>query len=245
MRIIFLLTIIIYTAQLASSQNISDVARWSYQDPTGTSRTMGVANAYGAMGGDYSVVHINPAGLADFRISEFIITPSLRAQKSTGFFTANAANTTTVHKTSLGLDNLSFVIASNPESRWTSSNFAMGYTRQAFFNRQFTIEGVTPGSITTYFAEKANGIKPDDLDDFIAFPAYNTGAIFDTDKDNFYETDFATEDTPVFKSQNVRQTGGTNELTMAWAGEYDHKLNVGLAVGVPIFNFEESKDYTE
>jgi len=227
------------------AQNISDVVRWSSTDPTGTARTLGVGSAFGAMGGDFSVININPAGIADFRISEFTFTPSLRTSNTESFFQSASSNVSFNKKSSLGLDNIGFVIASNPGTSLTSSNFAIGYSRMSDLQRNISIAGKTKGSITTYFAEQANGLTEDQLDEFISYPAYRTFAIFDADGDNFYETDFAEEDLPVMKAQEIIQTGGVNELTLGWAGEYQNKLNMGISIGVPFSSFEESKVYTE
>jgi hypothetical protein len=227
------------------AQNISDVVRWSSTDPTGTARTLGVGSAFGAMGGDFSVININPAGIADFRISEFTFTPSLRTSSTESFFQSASSNVSFNKKSSLGLDNIGFVIASNPGTSLTSSNFAIGYSRISDLQRNITIAGKTKGSITTYFAEQANGLSLNELDEFITLPAFDAGAIFDFDEDNFYETDFAESDLPVMKTQEIIQTGGVNELTLGWAGEYQNKLNMGVSIGVPFSSFEESKVYTE
>lgn len=227
------------------AQNISDVVRWSSTDPTGTARTLGVGSAFGAMGGDFSVININPAGIADFRISEFTFTPSLRSSSTESFFQSVSSNVSFNKKSSLGLDNIGFVIASNPGTSLTSSNFAIGYSRISDLQRNITIAGKTKGSITTYFAEQANGIAVDELDEFITFPAYNTGAIFGPDTENQYFTDFAESDLLVQKAQEIIQTGGVNELTIGWAGEYQNKLNMGISIGVPFSSFEESKVYKE
>lgn len=239
-----LLCIFISTLGL-QAQNISDVVRWSSTDPTGTARTLGVGSAFGAMGGDFSVININPAGIADFRISEFTFTPSLRTSSTESFFQSASSNVSFNKKSSLGLDNIGFVIASNPGTSLTSSNFAIGYSRISDLQRNITIAGKTKGSITTYFAEQANGIAVDELDEFITFPAYNTGAIFGPDTENQYFTDFAESDLLVQKAQEIIQTGGVNELTIGWAGEYQNKLNMGISIGVPFSSFEESKVYKE
>ncbi len=239
-----LLCIFISTLGL-QAQNISDVVRWSSTDPTGTARTLGVGSAFGAMGGDFSVININPAGIADFRISEFTFTPSLRTSSTESFFQSASSNVSFNKKSSLGLDNIGFVIASNPGTSLTSSNFAIGYSRISDLQRNVTLAGKTKGSITTYFAEQANGLSLNELDQFITLPAFDAGAIFDFDEDNFYETDFAESDLPVMKTQEIIQTGGVNELTLGWAGEYQNKLNMGVSIGVPFSSFEESKVYTE
>jgi hypothetical protein len=245
MKYILYTLILLVSINFIQAQGISDVARWSYTEPGGTARTFGVGGAFGAMGGDYSIININPAGIADYRKSEFTLSPSIRYTKTRGNFVAAPDNSLSIVKSNLGIENLGLVFASNPSSTWTSSNFVLGYSRILDLNRNFNIQGKTPGSITTYFAEKANSIQPDDLDEFIAYPAYNTGAIYDLEKDNFYESDFTSPTQLVEREQNIIQKGGINELAFGWAGEYDKRVNVGFTVGVPIYSFEENKLYTE
>lgn len=245
MRITYIMLFILSNYLQMSAQNISDVVRWSSIDQIGTARTLGVGSAFGAMGGDFSVININPAGIADYRISEFTFTPSLRGFKTDAWFEKDNNNIERSKGTRLGLDNIGFVIASNPGTSWTSSNFAIGYSRIADFGRNVLISGDIDGSITTYFAEQANGLTVDELDDFIAYPAYNTGAIFDIEKDGNYETDFASPFQTVFRTQEIIQRGGINELALGWAGEYENKLNLGFSIGVPFATFEESKTYVE
>ncbi|MBK9255679.1 MAG: hypothetical protein IPM42_09355 [Saprospiraceae bacterium] len=228
-------------------QNITDIVRWSDLDPAGTARTLGVGSAFGAMGGDFSVININPAGIADFRISEFTFTPSLNFSRTEAYFAADKNSLERSKRSGLGLDNIGFVISTNRKgSSWTSSNLAIGFSRIADFNRNIFVQGQSKGSITTMFAEKANTISEDDLDDFIAFPALSTGAIYDFDKDLFYDTDFtAYPEAVIQKEQELIQRGGINELAIGWAGEYQNKLNIGISMGIPFANFEETKVYQE
>ena len=155
--IIALLLLIISNVR---SQNISDIVRWSSLDQIGTARTLGVGSAFGAMGGDFSVININPAGIADFRISEVTFTPSLRGNKTKAYFDNDASSFENRKGTKLGLDNIGFVIANNPGSNWTSSNFAVGFSRIADMQRNVQLSGKIKGSITNYFAEQANEKTP-------------------------------------------------------------------------------------
>lgn len=245
MKNILTLILIIAAMITAKSQNISDVVRWSVVDQVGTARTLGVGSSFGSMGGDFSVININPAGIADYRISEFTFTPSLKSYKTDSWFNAAPDDQQRAKGSSLGLDNIGFVFASNPGSNLTSSNFAIGFSRISDLGRKSFLSGKIPGSITTYFAEKANTILPDDLDEFIAYPAYNVGAIYDFDKDGYYETDFGSPNQLVTRTQDIIQKGGINELTFGWAGEYKNLLNFGLSMGVPFASFDEQKTYTE
>ncbi len=246
MRSLYQIIIIsILTISSAIAQNVSDVVRWSSIDYVGTARTLGVGSAFGSMGGDFSVININPAGIADYRVSEFTFTPSLRGSKTTSWFKKDSLNRELSKSNRFGIDNIGFVFASKPGSSLTSSNFAIGFSRIADFNRNATISGTIPGSITTYFAEQANGNSVDELDDFITYPAYETGAIFDFDKDKFYETDFSSPSQKVKRSQQITQRGGINELALGWAGEYENQFNMGFSMGVPFATFEELKVYEE
>ncbi len=228
-----------------SSQNLTDVVRWSSIDYVGTARTLGVGSSFGAMGGDFSVISINPAGIADYRVSEFMFTPTVRSNKVDAYFAQDINGRQTKKGSTLGLDNIGFVLSSRPGSNWTSSNFAIGYSRIADLQRNVQISGKIKGSIATYFAEQANTKSVDDLDEYIAFPAYNTGAIFDFDKDKFYDTDFTNPAQEVFRNQDIIQKGGINELTLGWAGEYKSNINFGISAGIPFASFEELKTYSE
>ncbi|HMP30321.1 MAG TPA: hypothetical protein PKD85_12025, partial [Saprospiraceae bacterium] len=43
----------------------------------------------------------------------------------------------------------------------------------------------------------------------------------------------------------VIRDGQINELSLAWAGKVDNKLNVGFSVNIPFIGFEEQKYYKE
>lgn len=230
---------------LSTSQNISDVVRYSWYQRMNTARVAGVGDAFGALGGDFGSIQINPAGIADFRISEFTFTPNISIADSEAYLQKDPARSNTTYSKLL-LNQLGIVLASNQSrGKWTTSNFAMGFSRLADFNRNIYFEGKTQGSITQMFSENARNLTVDQLDDFITFPAYNVGAIFDFDNDLNYENDFLSEETQVYKSQSINQSGGINQLDIAWAGEYNNRLNFGISLGIPFVRFEELKEYKE
>ena len=47
---------------IVSAQNITDALRYSTQDLNGTARFKAMSGAFGALGGDFSAIGINPAG---------------------------------------------------------------------------------------------------------------------------------------------------------------------------------------
>ena len=49
-----------------SAQNYKDALRYSTEDLSGTARFKGMSGAFGAIGGDFSAISINPAGSSVF-----------------------------------------------------------------------------------------------------------------------------------------------------------------------------------
>ncbi len=231
--------IVIYTVQ---AQGVTDAVRWSFFSPGGTARTLGVGSSFGAMGGDFSVININPAGLATYRKSEFTFSPSLTNNQTTSFLVDDAQRITKDKYNSFSIDNISLVFAGKGSG--VRSTFAVGFSKIADLNKNFSFSGSTRGSITQRFAERANGRTMEGLDDFEAYPAYATGAIYDLDENKNYETDFDRFEN-VDKSQEVDQEGYINELSLGWGGSFSEKFMLGASIGVPFVSYQELKQYAE
>ena len=236
---------LLFTFQLVA-QNTSDALRYSTYFTGSTARVMGAGNAYGALGGDFSSVGTNPAGLAVYRRGEMVITPLMYFNNTETTLPDNPSAEES--KSKFGFSNFGFVIANRPiGSKWKTSNFVLGLNRTANYHRRFQYEGITEGSITDEFLEIANGFTPDELDPFQGRPAFDVGAIFQTDPDNNptqYGTDFLLREI-VNKEQLVAQEGSTNEIVVSYAANYDEKFMVGATLGVPIVNFVQAKEYRE
>ncbi len=223
------------------AQNATDALRYSYLNQGGTARAFGVGGSFGAMGGDFSSISINPAGLASFRRSEFTISPSLRQNTAESYFKNDNNKISNKKYSNFGIDNIGLVLTKNKKNNAT---FAIGFNVIADLNRSFEFSGKTLGSITERFIERANQKSVNDLDDFEGYAAYNVGAIFDADSNRVYESDFSKFDLTT-KNQRVNQTGTINEISFAFAKNMNDKFHVGLALGIPFVNFEETKTYKE
>jgi len=227
-----------------SSQSLTDALRYSSILPGGTSRIIGAGSSFGAMGGDFGVISINPAGLADFRSSELMFSFSFNGGDTRSSLSGNDY-LKTGHLHEPRLENIGVVFnSSNQGSGLVNSNLAIGLMQYSNFNQDFAYEGYSKGSITERFAELANGRNPEFFDPFEAELAWETGAIFDFDGDLVYETDIDTIQ-EIYKSQNVSRSGKINELAFAWAGKFDNDFSIGLGIGIPFVSFEEDKNYNE
>ncbi len=234
------------TAALAYGQGISEVVRMSTGEPISTARVAGVGGSFGAMGGDLGVLSINPAGLGDYRKAEITFSPGFSSVSTNAYLNELPENALTRDENSLlSINNLGIVFTGSPrQSDFNTSNFAISLNRLASYTEFFEYEGFTQGSITERFKELANGRTPESLDDFEAYPAYFTSAIFDDDEDLQYDSDIS-DLAFVDKMQTVNREGRMSELNIAWGGKYNENLNVGVGLGIPIVSFTETKVYTE
>lgn len=240
---IFILALTLCSTTALMGQNASDVLRYSYLQPGGTARSLGAGGAFGALGAEFGAISQNPAGLALFRSNELVLTPSI------SFASTDAAipDGTSYNdaKSKFGFDNIGMVFNTTPSGKhWKTFNFAIGYNRQADFNRVTYYEGNASGSIITGFF---NDYRAGDSDPFGAGLAASSGAFY-PDPDNNDETtyDFAgNEQAIVNRAQSLTTFGRMNEMTIAFAGNYDEKLMVGATVGVPFVNYRLEGEYIE
>ena len=241
MRHLSYIIIAVISLGTLSAQTVADAVRYSDYSPFGTAGAVGLGSSIGAMGGDYSVIGINPAGIAEFRKSVFTFTPSINTQSSDGYFTGDSNTSVNRSRSSFLVDNISFVASGeNRSGKWKTSNWAVGFSKLAEFSRDVKIEGSTEGSITDRFVALANSSG---LDDFEAGIADEAQAIF-LNQDDVFQSDFFDDDI-VNKDVFLDQRGSINELSVGWAGNYDNTLNIGISAGIPFVSYSENKTYKE
>lgn len=249
---IFVILLSFLTTQIIS-QTVAEAVRYSFLNYSGTARTAGVGYSFGAMGGDFGAVALNPAGLADFRKSEIMFSPSFNNINSTAYLNADAASTFDDKVSSrMFLDNIGIVVASSPGHKLITSNFAIGLNQLNNYTENISYSGTTEGSLTERFLQLGNGNSdefgtrnPDFLDDFEAGLAYEVGALYeDPNNSLYYVTDFIESD-QVSKNQRINRTGRMNELSFSWAAKFRNKIGLGISIGVPFVSFEELKSYVE
>ena len=70
------------SSSMLFSQGVVDALKYSQQDIRGTARYMGMAGAFGALGGDITTLSQNPAGIGVYRNSDIAATIDLSNQVS-------------------------------------------------------------------------------------------------------------------------------------------------------------------
>ena len=145
----------------ASAQDAFDVLHLSQTELRGTSRYMSMAGAFGALGGDISVLNQNPGGIGVYRSSDVNITLSL------DFNSSQAAGAAKVNQTKFLVNNIGYVGAMKINSDvMPNFNWGFSYNRMNSFHRRYTGGfNSLPTSLSNYIAGQLNadGIKSTDL----------------------------------------------------------------------------------
>ena len=217
------------------AQNEGDVRRYSTQNVFGTARYTGLGGAMGALGGDMSALHINPAGIGLFRFGEISFTPAIEINELD--FTLNGQSAGSAGLSGLVINNAGFVLANEVQHPyWRSLNFGVSFNRINTFNDELSFETVNDisQSLIQDFVNEANGLAPDDLSSFgagLAFDAFVIDPVSDTE----YTGRANTGD--VRQTQKVERSGRQTETALSIGANYNDVFYLGASIGIQSIRF--------
>ena len=76
MKSIYTVAIFLFAIANAYAQEPADALRYSWLTQTGTARNQAIGGAGASLGGEFSSLFINPAGLGFYKTNDFVLTPS-------------------------------------------------------------------------------------------------------------------------------------------------------------------------
>ncbi|MDR3129092.1 MAG: hypothetical protein LBU03_02445 [Tannerellaceae bacterium] len=231
----------------ALSQSQLDALRYSRTDGGATARTLSMAGAFGALGGDLSVMALNPGALGVYGSSEWVMTMGKASSHS-----------------KLNVDNFGYVGTSPTGSQtgvlsWTTG---FAYQRVKDFRRQYSYS-LSPGqSISDYIAVRGEGYDLEDLDDPNAYdngvdwlPAlgYQAGLIdyFGQEADPrsaFGDVNLEGRYVPYnlsHASLQVEEQGKTERYLLGAAINIDDRLYAGFSLAILDLDYSYSSTYDE
>jgi hypothetical protein len=160
-----LLTIIVLMgfAGITSAQYVNYVDQalvLSQQNFGSTARSKAMGSAFGAIGGDFSSLSINPAGIGIYQRSELSFSSNIVNLNNTQ--TTYQGQSTDNQSSKSNIRNFGYVFAqpSNKSTgRLVSFNYAIGFNRLNSFNQNVSTQALnSPYSRTDAFAQNSNGI---------------------------------------------------------------------------------------
>jgi hypothetical protein len=259
----------------AQSSYLEDALLYSRQGPAGTSRVLGLGGANVSLGGDFSNLSSNPAGLGFFTKSEISISPGIGLGSSSSAAIANAANTG-----SLGAQNQTtnrFQVASagivfanrRPDSDntsdWRGGSFALGITRQSDFNQGFSYQNQTddrhsffqflrePGGYSSPtnagYQNALAGIRSqDNSGDYTNLDGLAYGNFLTTIAKSRRGLDSLVTPArfgPITQREQVLTKGSLSQFDLGYGGNYRDKLYIGVGVGIVTLNRTRTSTFSE
>lgn len=261
------LSVLLAIAALPScmfAQSVTSAYSISQHDLRGTARFMSMAGAFGALGGDLSVLSQNPGGIGVYRSNDVGITLGLDVQNSRA---ESQGLSNTDEMTRFNLNNIGgvFTMRLNSESV-PNFNFGFTYNKVASFNRRFN--GGVPSlktSLSNYIAGVSNAAGLNEAD--VSFgenydpynPPYGTRNVPWISVMGYYGFLINPEgdpDNPRWYGQfgdgttgtgrfDVYEKGYVDEYNLALGGNIQNKVFWGLDFGITALDYRISSTWSE
>ena len=246
---------------MINAQDSFDVLQMSQTELRGTSRFQSMAGAFGALGGDISVLTQNPSGIGVYRNSDLGITFSLD-------FNSTKAGVDKINETKFNVNNVGYIGVIRLDSESVPNlNFGFSYNRLQSFNRHYR------GGVSNIATSMSNFIA----DEFVNVAGYSY-------KDLYWEEDFnpyfdgyapwaavTAFDMPtrtngyvgIINANNsgmqglygqgtrgnayyeVDERGHADEYNIAFGGNINNKVYFGLDFGILDLDYRSSQAYEE
>ncbi|MAZ77074.1 MAG: transporter [Legionellaceae bacterium] len=157
MKRILIILIVGFVSAQSFAQNISDALRYGQQDLTGTARSTALSGAFGALGGDFYGLSINPAGSAIFLDNHASFTLSVEDVSNK---TNLSGSTNEIGSTDFTIGNAGAVFVfgiNNENSPWKKFTLGIGYDAQNNLDDELSITGRSVESVGDFFLDQAQG----------------------------------------------------------------------------------------
>ena len=246
---------------LINAQDAFDVLQMSQTELRGTSRFQSMAGAFGALGGDLSVLTQNPGGIGVYRSSDLGITLSLDCNST-------EAGVSKLNETKFNVNNVGYIGAIRLDSESVPNlNFGFTYNRLQSFNRHY-VGGVAniPTSMSNYIADEfvnVPGFTEADLywtNDFDPYfdgyapwaavttydmPTRGGGYVGIINANNDYMQGLFGQGTSGNAYYEVDERGHADEYNIAFGGNFANKVYWGLDFGILDLDYRSVQAYEE
>lgn len=245
---------------LSSAQYVDQALIFSQQNFGSTARSKAMGNAFGALGGDFSSLSINPAGIGIYQSPELSLSTNVISLNNTQ--TTYQGQTADDRSTNFNFRNFGYVFAQpsgKSNAGVVSFNYGIGFNRLNSYNQNITTQASgSPYSRMDAFALNSNGITSSSFfnenNPYNNVPwesklAWENFLIGVTNPDangvgNQYQSIlFANE--KVNQIESINREGYINEYVLSFGANFNHQLYLGATIGMHDLYNNDSKTYSE
>lgn len=241
------LPIAIITASLligttAFGQNEDDAYRFSNLKTIGTSRYQSTGGAMGALGGDFTSLSNNPAGIAVYRKSELSISPYIQFQEST---TNHLGGVGTNNDVNSKIGSAGYVYSSASNKNLGSFSMGFGYNRLQDFQGATTYSGINTSSslIDQYADDYVYDPYWNSFGDSLAWETYLFDSYIGNDSVEYVYTEL-----PYYGQEQrniISENGSAGETVFSMGGSVDNKLYIGATFAWSRYTYDRVSTYSE
>ena len=236
------------------AQNMYNIAPLLGEDIAGTARFMAMGGSMGALGGDVSVMGVNPAGTALYRSSDFAFTAGTNFNNTRSRFGAIEVES---DFTDVSLKNFGMVWANRlDEPNLTFLNFGINYRRKNHLSNNFDMYGYSDGFSQRYVIEDIYKRDPFDIDKLnyrmydnfqYSWLALLAAETFGVDKDgNFLAYEDGTLAFPVTDmGYYSEERGGMDVVDINLSANINDVLYIGATMGFHNVDYSRYSYYYE
>lgn len=265
MKKIALLITTVLASGAMHSQNITDAMRYAQEDLNGTARFRAMSGAFGALGGDFSSLNVNPAGSSVFANNQVGFTLSnFNVKNNSNYFGTHTSH----NENALDINQAGGVFVFNNRQQntgWKKFALAINYDNAKNFDNSFYSAGVNPNnSIANYFLYYANananwaGIPLDTLENYsfgelnyedqqalLGYLGYIIDPVDATDPNNSVYFSNVPAGGNYSQQNSVVSTGYNGKLTFNASAEYNEKFLFGLNINTYFTDYKQSSLFKE
>ncbi len=241
------IAIFLLSSYITFSQTPEEALQLSWYQLRGTARNQAIGGAMVSLGGDATANHINPAGLALFKTSDFILTPGFQFGKGKSNFRGTTNTGPGESQFNLGTSGFVFGGFGNK----ARNSFGLTVTQQADFNYKTYYNGLNDySSFAEPLADEfaASHLTIDEALQYnapISIPTKMSLYTYLVDTAN-HQVIARSENAAVRGQENlIESSGGITEITLGWGSEASKKFLWGLSLGIDILNHEKRTYFHE
>lgn len=238
------------------AQAATDVFKMSQEDLRGTARFLSMGGAFGALGGDLTVLDQNPGGIGVYRSSDVGVTVDFDAQS------VKDGSGITTNQFKVACNNFGYIGAFKLDSEIVPNlNIGLTYTRPVSFNRHFNGRiGRQSSSLTDNIASYTNAEnwRADDLDNsspsswdpyydsnapWMSILAYNSCLINPNAAGRFQG--LSGQNSAISSEFEAHETGGVDQFNINFGGNIANVVYWGMGFGITDLDYKSTTYYGE
>ena len=231
----------------ANAQNEIDILRYSYQEALGSTRTMAMGGAFGALGADLASLNGNPAGIGMYRRGDAGVTTGFASKKAKINVNGQIGNANQLAGSTTNLGIALSYPSVNPD--WPVTTLAITNTRRANFNEKIEIEDASlDASLLDAFLAEAMGTVPPDLYDRAPFTsnlAWETYLLDPHPNNDPTAYISAIPEGGAYATKTIERSGRLNETNIGLGSGLNERLYIGASIGIVDVEFEETSVHKE